>query len=118
VKERLPQVTEELRARLQERVAALQVEVDPARLEMEIALLVERFDVREEVARLEAHLARANALLEKGGAIGKELDFLSQEFLREVNTLGSKSRDLAISSLVIDMKMAIKDFKEQVQNVE
>ncbi len=118
VKERLPQVTEELRLRLQERIAALQVELDPARLEMEIALLVERFDIREETVRLESHLTRATSLLDKDEAIGKELDFLSQEFLREVNTLGSKSRDLAVNSLVIDMKMAINEFKEQVQNVE
>lgn len=118
VKARIPQVTEELRTSLHERIAALLVEVDPARLEMEIALLVERYDVREEITRLEAHLERATALLDRDGALGKELDFLCQEFLREVNTLGSKSRDLTINSLVIDMKLAINNFKEQVQNVE
>lgn len=117
VKERLPEVIEELRTRLQERVAAL-VEVEPNRLEMEVVLLAERFDVREEVTRLEAHLSRAKALLETDGAIGKRLNFLSQELLREVNTLGAKSRDLDINSLVIDIKMAIERFKEQVQNVE
>jgi len=74
--------------------------------------------VREEVTRLEAHLSRAKALLETDGAIGKRLNFLSQELLREVNTLGAKSRDLDINSLVIDIKMAIERFKEQVQNVE
>lgn len=118
VKERLPEVIEELRTRLQERVTALNVEVEPNRLEMEVVLLAERFDVREEVTRLEAHLSRAKALLETDGAIGKRLNFLSQELLREVNTLGAKSRDLDINSLVIDMKMAIERFKEQVQNVE
>lgn len=118
VKERLPAVTEELRTRLQERVAALNVEVDPTRLEMEVALLAERFDVREEVARLAVHLDRAKSLLEADEPIGKELEFLSQEFLREVNTLGAKSRDLTLNSLVVDMKVAIERFKEQVQNVE
>ena len=118
VKERLPTVSEELHTRLQERLSTLRMEVDPARLEMEVVLLAERFDVQEEVARLEVHLSRAKALLETDGAIGKELDFLSQEFLREVNTLGAKSRDLTINSLVVDMKVAIERFKEQLQNVE
>ncbi len=118
VKERLPAISQELRTRLQEKVAALSVEVDPARLEMEIALLAERYDVQEEVTRLGAHLQRARELLQKQTPVGKELDFVSQELLREVNTLGAKSRDLAISSLVVDMKVAIERLKEQVQNVE
>jgi len=118
VKKRLPAVIVELRTRLQEKVAALVADVDPTRMEMEIALLAERYDVQEEIARLEGHLARARALLTSSDPIGKELDFLSQEFLREVNTLGSKSRDLEINSLVIDMKLLVNSFKEQVQNVE
>lgn len=118
VRQRLPALSQELRSRLHERVADLPVEVDQNRLEMEVALLAERFDVREEVTRLEGHLHRVRGLLRSGGLIGKELDFVSQELLREVNTLGAKSRDLAISSLVIDMKVAIERFKEQVQNVE
>jgi len=118
VKERLPAISQELRTRLQEKVASLSVEVDPARLEMEIVLLAERYDVQEEVTRLEAHLQRARELPQKETPVGKELDFVSQELLREVNTLGAKSRDLAISSLVVDMKVAIEHLKEQVQNVE
>ena len=118
VKERLPTISQELRTRLQEKVASLSVELDPARLEMEIALLAERYDVQEEVTRLEAHLQRARELLQKETPVGKELDFVSQELLREVNTLGAKSRDLAISSRVVDMKVAIERLKEQVQNVE
>lgn len=118
VKRRLPEVIAELRTRLKEKIASLVADVDPARMEMEIALLAERYDVQEEIARLEGHLARARALLASSDLIGKELDFLSQEFLREVNTLGSKSRDLEINSLVIDMKLLVNSFKEQVQNVE
>jgi len=118
VEERLPQVQRELRARMEEKIASLSVEVDPARMEMEIALIVERYDVQEEIARLQGHVARARSLLESSEPVGKELDFLSQEMLREVNTLGSKSRDLAINGLVIDMKLAVNAFKEQVQNVE
>jgi uncharacterized protein YicC (UPF0701 family) len=93
-------------------------ESDPARLEMEIALLVERYDIEEEIARLQGHLTRAQSVLNSDQPVGKELDFLSQEMLREVNTLGSKSRDLEINGLVIDMKLAVNAFKEQVQNVE
>ena len=118
VEERLPQVQRELRTRMEEKVASLSMEVDPARMEMEIALIVERYDVQEEIARLQGHVTRARSLLVSSEPVGKELDFLSQEMLREVNTLGSKSRDLAINGLVIDMKLAVNAFKEQVQNVE
>ena len=118
VEQRLPVVSEELRERLQEKVSSLSIVVDPDRLETEIVLLAERFDVREEVTRLASHLHRAEELLGADGPIGKELEFVSQELLREVNTLGAKSRDLAISSFVVDMKVAIERFKEQVQNVE
>jgi len=118
VKQRLPAVSEELRNRLQEKVASLSIVVDSDRLETEIALLAERFDVREEVTRLGSHLHRAEELLKSDSPIGKELEFVSQELLREVNTLGAKSRDLVISSFVVDMKVAIERFKEQVQNVE
>jgi len=118
VEERLPEVEKELRVRMQEKIASLSVDVDPARMEMEIALVVERYDVQEEIARLQGHVARARSLLTSDEPVGKELDFLSQELLREVNTLGSKSRDLTINGLVIDMKLAVNAFKEQVQNVE
>jgi len=117
-RQRLPTVLEELRNRLQERIASLCIAVDPDRLEAEIALLAERSDVREEVTRLESHLHRAEELLQATDPVGKELDFVSQELLREVNTLGAKSRDLVINSFVVDMKVAIERFKEQVQNVE
>jgi len=85
---------------------------------MEIALLAERADVREEIARLEAHVSRIRALLDSDAPVGKELSFLAQELLREANTLGAKSRDLEINGLVVSMKVAIDRFKEQVQNVE
>lgn len=118
VEERLPDVQRELRSRMQEKIASLAVDIDPSRMEMEVALVVERYDVQEEIARLHGHIERARSLLGANEPVGKELDFLSQEMLREVNTLGSKSRDLAINGLVIDMKLAINAFKEQVQNVE
>jgi len=118
VKERLPVVLEEIRGRLDEKIEALQLKVDPSRMEAEIALLTDRFDVQEEMVRLETHLVRVNQVLEADKPIGKELDFLSQEMLREVNTLGSKARDTSTSSIVVDMKLAVEQFKEQLQNVE
>ena len=118
VKERLPKVLEEIQSRLNEKVEALQLKLDPSRIESEIVLLSDRFDVQEEIVRLETHLERASQVLEKDSSIGKELDFLSQEMLREVNTLGSKARDTSTSSIVVDMKLAVEQFKEQLQNVE
>ncbi len=118
IRERIPEVMIQLRQRLTERVAALGVEVDQQRIDTEIVLLAERFDVEEEITRLAAHIQRGGVLLTSEGPIGKELDFLSQEILREVNTLGAKSRDLAIHEHVVEMKVAIERMREQVQNVE
>ncbi len=118
VKDRLPEVLEEIRTRLDEKIDTLQLKLDQSRIESEIVLLSDRFDVQEEIVRLETHLERASQVLEKNSPIGKELDFLSQEMLREVNTLGSKARDTSTSSIVVDMKLAIEQFKEQLQNVE
>ena len=118
VKERLPVVLDEIRTRLNEKIEALQLKLDSSRMEAEVALLTDRFDVQEEMVRLETHLDRATQVLSAGKPIGKELDFLSQEMLREVNTLGSKARDTSTSSIVVDMKLAVEQFKEQLQNVE
>lgn len=118
VKERLPEVLKVIQTRLDEKIEALQLKLDQSRVESEIALLSDRFDVQEEIVRLETHLERANQVLEKDTPIGKELDFLSQEMLREVNTLGSKARDTSTSAIVVDMKLAVEQFKEQLQNVE
>ena len=118
VVDRIPAVTDELRERLRERIDGLGVSVEPARLEGEIVLLADRYDVQEEVNRLEGHLQTARALLRGSDPSGRRLDFLAQELLREANTLGSKSRDLSIHSLVVDMKVSIDRLKEQAQNVE
>ena len=118
VDERLPGITAGLRERLAERIAELDVSVDPERLEAEITLAAERHDVQEELVRLRGHLKRARGLLANPDPVGKELDFISQELLREVNTIGSKARDSEASPRVIDMKLCIEQFREQVQNVE
>jgi uncharacterized protein (TIGR00255 family) len=118
IRARVPEILATHRVNLNDRARQLELKVDPARLEAEIALLAERLDVQEEIVRLEAHLARAREALQSAEPIGKELDFLSQEMLREVNTLGAKARDVEAGAHVVDMKLAVERFREQVQNVE
>jgi len=118
VADRLPEIANTLRERLRERVAELGANVDPDRLEAEIVLVAERSDVQEELVRLRGHVERARTLLESSDPIGKELDFIGQELLREVNTIGSKARDGDTTGTVIDMKICVEQFREQVQNVE
>ena len=88
------------------------------RLTQEIALLATKADVREELDRLTAHLAQARALLAGGGAIGRKLDFLCQELNREANTLCSKSVDLELTRIGLDLKATIEQLREQIQNIE
>jgi len=118
IEPRIAELADRLRDRLKARVEELSLKLDPQRLEAEIALLIERYDVQEELARLDGHLGRTRRLIVSDGPVGKELDFISQEMLREANTLGSKARDSEIGGLVIDMKLEIERFREQVQNVE
>ena len=93
-------------------------DLDEARLLQEIAALALKTDVTEEIDRLRAHVAAARALLSQGGAVGRKLDFLMQEFNREANTLCSKSQDPALTAVGLDLKLAIDQTREQVQNVE
>jgi uncharacterized protein (TIGR00255 family) len=109
--------------RLEERLAGLLIpgtSVDPARLAQEVALLAERLDVSEELARLRAHLDHLGGLLDGSAndAPGRRVDFLAQEIGREFNTLGSKVQDSAISAMVIDGKAELEKLREQAQNVE
>ena len=92
--------------------------VDPVRLSQEAAFLAERSDVAEELDRLRAHLQQFDELLAEGAAQGKRMDFLTQELLREVNTLGSKARHIEMTRLVLDAKMLCEQIREQLQNVE
>ena len=110
-----------LRARLRAVVEEL-LETSSAlsadRLAQEAALLAAKADIREELDRLAAHIASARDLLEEGGPVGRRLDFLCQELNREANTLCSKSADVELTRLGLDLKVAIEQFREQVQNVE
>lgn len=119
IMERAPQVPEEYRRRLTERIDALLAEAaDPARIAQEVAIFADRCAIDEELARLESHIAQYRTYLASEGEIGKKLDFLTQELNREANTIGSKANDAAISRLVVDMKAEIEKLREQVQNVE
>jgi uncharacterized protein (TIGR00255 family) len=115
-----PLAVEHHRARLSDRVQELTrgVQLEPARLAQEIALLAERTDVAEEVTRLRSHVAQARQLLGSGEPAGRKLDFLVQEMHREGNTIGSKSQHAEISGVVVSLKAEIERMREQVQNVE
>ncbi len=116
---RAPQVPEEYRQRLQERLSKLPIEpVDPARLAQEVALMADRCAIDEELSRLESHIGQLHGYLNRSGEIGKKMDFLIQEMNREANTIGSKANDAAIAQLVVDLKSEIEKLREQIQNVE
>jgi uncharacterized protein (TIGR00255 family) len=100
------------------RVMAGAAEADPARVAQELALIAVRADMTEEIDRLGAHVAAARALLAEGGAVGRRLDFLARELNREANTLLSKSGHGGLTRIGLDLKAAIDQFREQVQNVE
>lgn len=111
-------VREELMERVRGRVAELAVEVEAGRLEQEVALLAIRADIQEEVTRLRAHLKAFTAALDADGPMGRRLDFLCQEMVRETNTIGSKSSRLSITERVVSLKETIDQVREQVQNLE
>lgn len=92
--------------------------VDESRIIQEAAILSEKSDISEEIIRLNSHIEQFNEIIEKDDAIGRKLDFLTQELLREVNTIGSKANDVRISKYVVELKSEIEKIKEQVQNIE
>jgi len=118
VRVRMPEVLAGIRERLRDRLAEVQAELDPARLEQELALLAQRLDVDEEMDRLQVHVAEVREALDDSGPIGRRLDFLMQELNREANTLSSKSADAQVTLAAVDMKVLIEQMREQVQNLE
>lgn len=114
---RRPQMEAALKENLA-RVLAGAAEADPARIAQELALLTVKADVTEELDRLTAHIAAARDLLAGGGTVGKKFDFLMQEFMREANTLCSKSGNVDLTRIGLDLKTVIDQMREQVQNVE
>jgi len=118
---RMPDMRERIFERTKERVEVLvgsTAVVDPERVIQEAALLADRADVAEEVVRLRAHLETMSDRLRAGGVLGRTLDFLCQEIHRELNTLGSKCRELGAAERIVDAKAAAERVREQVQNLE
>lgn len=112
-----------IRTRLEEQVALVVGDrpsgrLDDARLHQEVALLATKADIREELDRLSAHVAAARTLIADGGPVGRRLDFLSQEFNRESNTICSKSNATSLTAIGLELKVVVDQFREQVQNIE
>lgn len=122
IAERAPQVPREWQGKLQERIARLVQEgtVDPQRLAQEVALFADRCDISEELARFRSHLVQLRGILAGEGSedgVGRQLDFLVQEFNREANTMGSKSNDADLTRAVVALKSELEKIREQLQNL-
>lgn len=111
-------LSEKLRARLSDAVRDAGVGIDESRILQEVALFAARIDVDEELSRLTTHLDELERILKTGGAVGKRLDFLMQEFNREANTLGAKAAVSEVTQAAMDLKLLIEQMREQVQNLE
>jgi uncharacterized protein (TIGR00255 family) len=118
VRNRLPEVSARLRERISERITQLGLAPDSERLEQELVLYAHKMDVDEELDRLAAHLDEIASVLDSSEPAGRRLDFLMQELNREANTLSSKSQDVETTRAAVDMKVAIEQMREQIQNVE
>ncbi|MCL2916361.1 YicC family protein [Shewanella corallii] len=118
VREHMPKVMQWQRDKLTNRLAEIQGELDPARIEQEMVLLAQKQDVAEEMDRLEAHVTEARRILKKGGAEGRRMDFMMQEFNRESNTLASKSISSEVTAAAVELKVVIEQMREQIQNME
>ena len=120
IKKRQPEIIQEYKARLEEKVKLLNdgVEVDASRLAQETAILADRCDITEEITRLNSHLKQFRKLFESTEPVGRKLEFITQEINREVNTMGSKSSDIEATSLVIEMKSTLEKIREQLANIE
>ena len=121
IAKRMPQAVLAHQKKLHERVEELiagRGAVQPEDLAREVALIADRMDVSEELSRLTSHIAQLRALLDRSGPVGRQLDFLVQEMLREANTIGSKCNDAQVAHGVIEVKTSIERLREQVQNVE
>ncbi len=115
---RMPQLIASYKDKLSSRLKDAMVNMDDDRLKQELVLFSSKIDVDEELSRLTTHFGEIRRILEKGGAVGKRLDFLMQELNREANTLGSKSVDLEVTQTSMDLKVLIEQMREQIQNIE
>ncbi len=120
IEEQLPQIQTERLTALKERLAALLagVDLDPIRLAQEVAIMADKSDITEELVRLRSHIDQFGSFLDLGEPVGRRLDFLLQEFLREINTIGSKIANASIAHLGVELKNELEKMREQVQNLE
>ena len=118
VRESLPEILAAQRQSLLDNIAELQANLDPARIEQEVAILVNKADIAEELDRLDAHVNEVERLIGGSEASGRRLDFLMQELMREANTICSKSAAIQTTRNALDLKVLIEQIREQVQNVE
>ena len=120
VEERSPQIVKEYQARIEERMRDIlgSATYDETRLLTEVAIFSDKINVNEETVRLRSHVEQFTKMLDEGGCVGRKIDFLIQEMNREINTIGSKSSDLDVARIVIDVKAEIEKLREQIQNVE
>ncbi|MGH8120407.1 MAG: YicC/YloC family endoribonuclease [Gammaproteobacteria bacterium] len=118
IKIRIPEILTGLREKLLVKAQELKVDFDPERLEQEMLLLAQKYDVSEEMDRLETHLNEVRRILDQKEPVGRRLDFLMQELNREANTLGSKSAHYDCTSASVNLKVLIEQMREQIQNIE
>jgi len=118
VGEQMPTVMEWQGERLTSRLADVIEELDPQRIEQEMIMVAQKIDVAEELDRLDSHVSETRKILKKGGACGRRLDFMMQEFNREANTLASKSINADITQAAVELKVLIEQMREQIQNIE
>lgn len=121
IEERAPLVVEEHRDKLRERINELlenSVGIDEDRLSNEVAFLADKSSIDEEIVRLKSHIKQFRSILQENDSVGRKLDFLIQEFNREINTIGSKANDIVISNSVVELKAELEKIREQVQNIE
>lgn len=118
VKPRLPGIIAAFQEKLNTRLKEAMLSADDERVRQEITLFINKIDVDEELSRLATHLDELQRIVGKGGASGKRLDFLMQELNREANTLGSKSADVEVTRVAMDLKLLIEQMREQIQNIE
>ena len=120
VEQRSPETVKEYRTKLETKMQEVlqNTQIDESRLLTEAAIFADKVAVDEETVRLRSHLSQLRDMLGKGGAVGRKLDFLIQEFNREANTIGSKCSDIQIARIVVDIKAEIEKIREQVQNIE
>lgn len=118
IKDSLPAIHAQLKERLTNKLKEVKTTIDESRFEQELVLYLNKMDIQEELDRLSAHISETQEIFKQGGAVGRRLDFLMQEFNREANTVSSKSVGITTTQSAVSMKVWIEQMREQVQNIE